>query len=137
MAGNVIDSHDKRGRTERYGDWPLGIGGGDWNDSCLFAFQGEGECRFRWRPDLPEDGDYRVSIWFPGDPNRDHATNSPFTVYYDGGKKTHRIDQTSDSDGWLDLGVYPFKAGRSGYLELTNDANGNVVADAVRFKRVN
>jgi hypothetical protein len=132
----VIDSHDKKGRVERYGDWPLGIGGGDWRDSCLFAFEGDGQCRFRWRPDIPEAGHYRVSLWFGGDPNRDHATNSPYTVSYKGGKRTIRVDQTRDSGGWLDLGIYPFEEGQEGYVELTNEANGNVVADAVRFKRV-
>ena len=62
---------------------------------------------------------------------------SPFTVRYAGGKKTHKIDQTSDSSGWKVLGSYRFKAGMAGYVELTNNANGNVVADAVRFERVN
>lgn len=136
VAPIIIDSDDQSGRVERKGDWPLGVGGGDWNDSCLFAFQGKGECKLTWRPDLPRDGKYRVSIWFGGDPNADHATNSPFTVYYDGGRKTHLIDQTKPSNGWLVLGLYPFKAGRSGCVELTNDANGNVVADAVKFEFV-
>lgn len=32
------------------------------------------------------------------------------------------------------LGVYPFAAGTSGYIELTNQANNQyVIADAVRF----
>jgi len=131
----IIDSEDLE-HVERYGAWPQGVGGGDWGDSCLFAFKGEGQCRFVWRPDLPRDGRYRVSLWFGGDPNSDHASNAPFTVHYDGGAKTYKINQRRSSGGWMPLGTFPFKAGRSGYVELTNKANGNVVADAVKFELV-
>ena len=130
----IIDSEGPAADLERKGDWPPGLGGSDWKDGCLFAFKGNGECKFIWRPDLPADGHYRVSIWFGGDPNSDHATNSPFTVVYDGGREKHEIDQTRDSGGWKVLGTYPFQAGRAGCVELTNEANGNVVADAVRFE---
>jgi hypothetical protein len=131
----VIDSSDSQG-VERQGDWPEGQGGEDHGTGCLFAFKGKGECKFIWRPDLPEAGDYRVSVWYGGDPNSDHATDSPFTVYWATGKQTFKLDQTKSSGGWKALGVFPFKAGKSGYVELTNNANGNVVADAVQFELV-
>ncbi|KPL06457.1 hypothetical protein AMJ85_10470 [candidate division BRC1 bacterium SM23_51] len=132
----IIDSEDSGGLVEMQGEWPPGVAGGDWGDRCLFAFRGKGECKFVWRPDLPRAGDYRVAVWFGGDPNADHATNSPFTVHHEGGKKTYSIDQTRSSDGWRVLGIHPFNAGKAGAVELTNDANGNVVADAVQFEFV-
>jgi len=131
----VLDSGDTS-HVERVGDWPTGAGGDDWGDSCRFALKGKGECKFTWRPELPKAGNYRVSVWFGGDPNRDHATDSPFTVCFAKGKKTIQMNQTKLSDGWKALGVFPFEAGTSGYVELTNNANGNVVADGVQFELV-
>lgn len=133
-AAIILDSEGDNVETK--GDWPPGLGGGDWKDSCLFAFQGKGECTFIWRPNLAKCGRYRVSVWFGGDPNSDHATNSPFTVHFCGGQEKHEIDQTRNSEGWRVLGVYPFTADRAGYVELSNNANGNVVADAVKFEFV-
>ena len=131
----VLDSSDAKG-IEKQGEWPEGQGGDDRGDSCLFAVKGKGECRLIWRPNLPRAGNYRVSVWFGGDPNSDHATDSPFTVGFAKGKQTFKIDQTKSSGGWKVLGVFPFEAGTSGYVQLTNDANGNVVADGVQFELV-
>lgn len=134
-AAIVLDSSDAKG-IEKQGEWPEGQGGNDRGDACLFAMKGKGECRLIWRPTLPRAGNYRVSVWFGGDPNSDHATDSPFTVGFAKGKQTFKIDQTKSSGGWKVLGVFPFEAGTSGYVQLTNDANGNVVADAVQFELV-
>ena len=131
----VLDSEGTQG-IETTGDWPDGLGGEDHGTACRFAFKGNGECKFVWRPDLPKAGDYRVSVWFGGDPNSDHATDSPFTVVYAEGRKTVNVDQTKSSGGWKALGIFPFNQGKSGYVELTNKANGNVVADAVQFELV-
>jgi len=131
----ALDSEGPLG-IETVGEWPDGLGGEDLGSGCKFALKGAGECKFIWRPLLPKAGQYRVSVWFGGDPNSDHATDSPFTVYYDGGQTTSKVDQTKSSGGWKVLGAYPFKAGKSGYVELTNKANGNVVADGVQFEFV-
>jgi hypothetical protein len=131
----VLDSSDTQG-VEKQGEWPEGQGGEDWGSGCLFAFKGKGECKFIWRPNLPRAGDYRVSVWFGGDPNSDHATDSPYTVHFAEGRRTFNIDQTKASGGWKVLGIFPFNAGKAGYVELTNNANGNVVADGVQFEWV-
>ena len=132
----MVDSENDANRTEKDGSWTSGGGGGDHAGSTLWALQGNGDSRFRWRPKLPNAGRYRVSAWYGGDPNGDHASDAPFTVHYDGGKQTHKLDQTRDSGGWRVLGSYRFKVGTAGYVELTNAADGNVVADAVRFERL-
>ena len=64
----VLDSSDAKG-IEKQGEWPEGQGGNDRGDGCLFALKGKGECKLIWRPTLPRAGNYRVSIWFGGDPN--------------------------------------------------------------------
>ncbi len=134
--GIVVDSENDTNWIEKDGSWDFGDGGGDHAGTTLWAYQGNGESRFRWRPRLPNAGRYRVSVWYGGDPNGDHASDAPFTVHYDGGKQTHKLDQTRDSGGWRVLGSYRFKVGTAGYVELTNAANGNVIADAVRFERL-
>lgn len=131
----VIDSGNVAA-AEASGAWKTGAGGDDWGDGCRFALKGAGECKFIWRPALPQAGDYRVSVWFGGDPYHNHASNSPFTVSHARGTRTFKLDQRRPSVGWKVLGVFPFEAGKSGCVELTNDANGNVIADAVQFELV-
>ena len=36
---------------------------------------------------------------------------------------------------WASLGTFTFKAGLTGYVELSDNADGYVIADAVRFRR--
>jgi len=130
----IVDSQVHPDSVSRKGDWQWGDGGGDWLNSTLWAPMGKGEARLSWRPVLPKSGNYRVSVWFGGDPNADHASNTPFVVHYDGGKKEHKVDQRGATDKWRELGSYPFKAGSTGYVEVNNNADGNVVADAVKFE---
>lgn len=62
------------------------------------------------------------------------ATNASFTVYYSGGSETVTVDETTANGTWVHLGDYPFAAGDSGYVELTNKANkARVVADAIMW----
>jgi hypothetical protein len=130
----IVDSADTSGVVLKTGEWLDGDGGGDWGDNgCLFAFEGNGESTLTWKPGLVRCGTYRVSVWFGGDPNSDHATNAPFIVHHYKGKKTIKLDQTSESGGWKELGVF-FLKDSTAAVELSNDANGNVVADAVKFE---
>ncbi|WP_282942331.1 hypothetical protein [Paenibacillus sp. RC67] len=60
--------------------------------------------------------------------------NTAFTVYYSGGSQTVTVDKTTDNGAWVFLGTYPFAAGDSGYVELTNKANkSRVVGDAMMW----
>ncbi|TCO44908.1 hypothetical protein EV646_10980 [Kribbella antiqua] len=35
----------------------------------------------------------------------------------------------------MSIGTFAFKAGTTGYVELSDNADGYVIADAVRFRR--
>jgi hypothetical protein len=90
-----------------------------------------------WRPGIDEAGIYDVYAFVPKChaipcPN---ATNAPYTINYDGGPDTVNVDQTVNDGKWHLLGTYPFAAGTSGYVQLSDNADGIVVADAVRFIR--
>lgn len=65
----------------------------------------------------------------------------PFRVTHAFGTTTVRVDQraagTPDPRGgnWARLGVFAFDSGAGAKVELNGNANGYVVADAVRLRR--
>lgn len=72
-------------------------------------------------------------------PGANRAGNAPYTVVHADGTDTVRIDQrlpgTTEPRGgtWVSLGAYRLRAGLGTSVELSNDADGTVVADAVRL----
>lgn len=78
---------------------------------------------------------YDVFVRWTSYSNR--ASNAKYSVYYidDSGKSAVDIvsvDQRSNGGDWVKLGTYRMSS-IQGRVELTNAANGYVVADAVRF----
>lgn len=117
------------------GDWPLIEGnpeayGGDfqYNESD----PGVGEDTATWTPYIPVAGDYKVYAWWVAHANR--ATNAPYTITYDGGSEEVRVDQQIDGGQWNLLGTYYLDVGTSGSIVLSDDANGYVVADAIKLE---
>ena len=86
---------------------------------------GTATSKMRWRPELPESVTYSVYYKIPQitATSENWATNASFTVYYSGGSETVTVDETTANGTWVHLGDYPFAAGDSGYVELTNKAN--------------
>lgn len=132
----VIDNRDVRFKT--VGDWfPYGAQGFDGN--IQYAATGSG-AKARWTATVAP-GEYRVSAtWYP-DANR--ATDAPFTVL-DGNAPlgAMRVNQElspaeADAQGirWQPLGTYRI-AGNQLVVELSNDANEYVIADAIRLERI-
>jgi hypothetical protein len=82
----------------------------------------------------PPEGDFQVYAWWPAPgsgPTR--ATDAPFKITYNGSTRVFDVNQTVSSNMWKQLttGVItdsslPFT------VQLSNDADGYVVADAVR-----
>jgi hypothetical protein len=94
---------------------------------------GQGEASIRFVPYLPREGRYEVRLFYPGHANR--ATNALVIVHAAGGEKALRINQKQrPMGGAVILGVFHFKAGQNGWVEIRDDgADGFVVADAVQF----
>ena len=91
---------------------------------------GDGSSTATWVPDIPQNGDYDVYAWWP-----DHevfATNAPYTIYYNGGSETIRVNQQINGGQWNLLGTFSFATGTSGSVVLSDDADGYVIADAIR-----
>lgn len=65
-----------------------------------------------------------------------HATNAPYTITHTTGTSTVVTNQEIDGGQWNLFGTYAFNAGTGGYVELSNNANEYVTADAVKFELV-
>jgi parallel beta-helix repeat protein len=107
---------------------------GGYNGNYRWRASGDGSCTATWTPDLPSPETYNVYAYWRASPNR--ATDSPYTIYYDGGSETVRANQQINGYQWNLLGTYPFVAGTSGYVVLSNDANQYVIADAIKWEPV-
>jgi hypothetical protein len=101
---------------------------------------GDGGNVARWEFDVP-DGDYSVATTWIEYPNR--ATNAPFSVF-DGNQlldtvlvnqQTAPNDFVDDEISWHSLGQFSIDTGTL-VVELSNDANDFVIADAVRIEQV-
>jgi hypothetical protein len=101
--------------------------------------RGTGTNTARWRPALPGDDRYEVLVSYTADPNR--ATNAVYTVHHASGTTAVTVNQEQRgvpdvrTGEWKSLGTFTFRAGIAGYVELSDAANGYVIADAVRFRR--
>ncbi|GAA4636706.1 hypothetical protein GCM10023196_087520 [Actinoallomurus vinaceus] len=100
---------------------------------------GDGTSVARFRPAIPGDDRYEVLASYSADKNR--ATNATYVVHHADGTTSVAVDQKAHgvpdvrTGEWVSLGVFPFRGGIDGYVELSDKADGAVIADAVRFRR--
>ncbi len=88
----------------------------------------------RFVPFLPTDGEYEVRISCVPGGNR--ASNVPVVVNTADGPTTVAVNQKKSpkTPPFTPLGVFRFKAGSSGYVEIRTDGtDGHVIADAVQW----
>ncbi|GGP16474.1 DNRLRE domain-containing protein [Nonomuraea glycinis] len=95
---------------------------------------GTGSSTFTWNLTTPAAGSYTVHAQFPPGAT---ATDATYTINHDGGTATATIDQSQNAGDWVELGTFAFTAGTAHSVTLTDDANGSVVADAVKLVRDN
>jgi hypothetical protein len=122
------------------GTWAAGTGvAGYYGSNYASHAAGDGTSVVRWRPALPADDRYEVRVSYSAASNR--ATNAPYVVHHADGSTTVPVDQkvagTPEPRGgeWVSLGIFRFRGGIDGHVELSDAADGVVVADAVRFVR--
>ena len=131
----IVDNSDPGFKSE--GNWTAGAGGNDFKDGSTYASgtsASESANTATWTPDIQTAGMYDVYEWHCDDPNSDHATNAPFTVKSDDGAKTIMVNLRNNTGKWNLLGTFKFAAGTGGNVSLSSsNADGNVLADAVKF----
>jgi len=117
------------------GGWKMADEASNYLGGCFWApaaRAGETAKTATWRADNPMLGRYRISIWYGKLPQGGAASDALFTVAAKNGDKSFRIDQTRNTGGWQELGVFEDPLS----VSLDNRANGPVIADAVKFERL-
>lgn len=69
-------------------------------------------------------------------PSGNHATDAPFTIAHTGGQTVVKRNQRINDGRWNLLGTFIFDGRNTGWIELSNNANGYVVADGVMSERI-
>ncbi|GLY88125.1 exo-alpha-sialidase [Actinoallomurus iriomotensis] len=128
------------GFTVVSGSWPSGTGvAGYYSGNYQSHAPGDGTSTVRWQPALPADARYEVLASYTAASNRSHSAT--YTVHHAGGSTPVAVDQTvhgtpaTGGGEWASLGTFSFTAGLDGSVELSDAADGYVIADAVRFVR--
>jgi len=116
--------------------WWTGGEGGAASDICYVS----------WTPNLPTAGTYKVEVYIPAAFTDSYSaaavtSSANYTVYYDGGNTTTKINQLASQGTWVDLGNYQFSQGQNGYVRVGDavdvaDNGKKVLFDAVRFTQV-
>jgi hypothetical protein len=131
--GIIVDNADPEFSTE--GQWRTRSSAGllQYGSDFLCSLAGDGANRAIFAPNVPSSASYEVLVWWVKCPAC--ATNAPYTINHAGGSTTVPVDQSDRERAgqWNSLGEYTFVAGTSCNIVLTNDADGRVVADAVRL----
>lgn len=134
------DAVDETAATQ-VGDWQIDDVEGAYQGSQAFTVAGSGDNTVTFNFDNVTPGLYQVYTCFV--PRNGQATNAPFTLY-DGMIQhgTVNVDQSSDYSGpdidddgkkWYKIGSYEIKNQNGVHLVVSDNADGNVVADAARI----
>lgn len=113
------------------GPWNSYAGAESYGSDFQYHDAGTGSNSATWTIKVPSAGDYSVYAWWSQYTNR--PTNAPYTINYEGGSETVYVSQQVKGGQWNYLGTYTFNAGDYTVV-LTDDANGRVVADAIKFE---
>ncbi|SFT04974.1 DNRLRE domain-containing protein [Marininema halotolerans] len=129
----ILDNTD--GKASATGDWTASTNVEEHQGTdYLWNHAGDGEDTFTWKVSVPEDGEYNVYVKYQS--YKDRATDAPYTISFDGGTDTQLVNQQEKSGEWVKLGSYNFRSDKEGRITLTDEANGTVIADAVKLERV-
>jgi hypothetical protein len=86
---------------------------------------------FTWNVTVPASGQYEVYARWTAHPNR--ATDAKYMVRHDTGDTMLAVNQRQNGAQWNRLGVFTFTRGGQYGIILTDQANGYVIADAIRL----
>jgi hypothetical protein len=128
----IVDASDDGTVTPPAG-WNVSRNVAGYHDTgYLYHERGDGTGVYTWQAQLPEAGTYEVAAWWTS--AQDRATDAPYTVVARDGAHTVQVNQRDRGAAWVSLGEFPFAAGPA-RVSLSDDADGVVVADAVRFRQ--
>ncbi len=97
----------------------------------MFVPPGAGPSTATWQATIPTAGRWRVSARWTSDSNR--ATNATYSISTSAGPTTAIVNQQANGGTWQLLGTFDLPAG-SVSVSMTDQADGVVIADAVKFE---
>jgi hypothetical protein len=132
LEGILLDDAD----AQKTGEWKPGaltssrrIGEGYVHDNN----EHKGGCSAVWTPEIPEAGEYELTLIFP--PNGNRATNVPVKITV-GGKATPATVNERDEKGAAVLGTFKLAAGHDLTVTVSNrGTNGYVVIDGLQVQK--
>jgi hypothetical protein len=138
----LVDDADNR-RISRFGHWQTSRAIHGFNGSGYSEMEpvvGSATASFVWTLIVPEDGTYRVlGCWTTGD---FRATNAKYTIGELAPDQSRtmlsraEVNQQERGGTWVELAQVPLRAGHECFVILSNEADGVVVADAIRLVMV-
>ncbi len=126
---DVIVDNSAATQFEANGLW-MQLSGG-YRNGHLAAPAGDGSHRAVWRPKLYKAGRYEIHARWVADAA--NATNARYEVSIGAQTKSKIVDQRRNGEQWVFLLADSIPYGAPASVRLTNQADGRVVADAVRF----
>ena len=133
LADVIVDNADATGVTIT-GYWVASTSTAGYYGSNYLGDNnaGKGTKSVCFTPTIPSAGTYEVYARWTALSNR--ASNVPIDITDTTGTDTVTVNQQSDGGTWMLLGTYDFAVGWDGNVTIrTDDTNGYVIADAVRF----
>jgi subtilisin family serine protease len=116
-------------------DWSS-LSGGLYGTYRATVAAGSGSRTFTWTPPAMVPGTYEVHAWWKVPTGG--ASNSKYVVSFgDGRNSQSTVNQTVNGMRWNSLGRYYFAAGDTPSVVLSDNANGVVSADGVKFVWIN
>jgi RHS repeat-associated protein len=120
------------GQTTLVGTWTVeSVDAGYYLTNYHRKAAGTGTATFTWTPPVPSAQSYRVYVRWTAHVSR--ATNATYTVYHAGGATTVTVNQRLQGGEWNLLGTFSLAPSSNHRVVLSDNANGVVVADAVKI----
>jgi arylsulfatase len=105
---------------------------GNYGGTSFWTEGGDGSRTALWRGDSPLVGKYKVYVYTGAPKIGPLATNAQFKIVAEHETQTVTLNLQQKAGEWRLLGTFD----NPRFVELSNAANGIVVADAVRFERI-
>ena len=126
----IVDNSDAAVQIK--GNWsPTTTTGGFQGGDYLFRTPGDGKSSVTWPFPGGSAGRFEVFAKWSSGPNR--ATNAGYQITSNAGTSTVTQNQKTNGGAWQSLGQFDFQPNKGQGVTLTDNADGVVVADAIRF----
>src|SRR5947207_4269195 len=131
LADNETILDDDAATVQIKGVWATSTStSGYYGSSYRFRVAGDGSSTVTW-PFAGPAAQYEVFARWTSGPNR--ASNAIYVITHATGNASVSVDQRANGGAWQSLGTFAFSTAPDQAIRLSDNANGTVVADAVRW----